>query len=275
MIFATTRFLYPGEVDPSIVVAANTLIDRPLGDGERIDEMTAWLLAGTTYGLSDARVFLSTDPEDKNEPFFNEAFLKARIAFLKKTWDQTANAYKNQGFDDLQVLALLIYDPRFDGLVAAISRGEVKGPEAVALAQDVASSVPPLGWKWIARTLVADGKSAADADTFAANYYNNGGTLHTFLADYEREKAVAIILKGIDPQLSDEQIKFVSASRLPLDAVAAIFGESRGSSTPLSSLIFPAALSVGAGYLAASSLGGPAGLAIGAAVFLTTMLFSD
>ena len=277
----TNRYVMNGEVDPGVAAMAKQILwgtredyngpgvalgGAPVQVGS-IPELDAWLFASRWGGYDVQVIFAMTlgsrvAPGGEHMPGQVAQF----VSTLKRNWEANRSALQTF-LPPEAVEALLFYqgeDLEFPSRIH--DNPDITRDMLLELSRNIASSIPPLGKKWIVSFLVKKGATTEDATAHAESVYESGSNLSQFIAIADRQDAIAAILRERDPGVTEEQIARVVASPMSVAEVREkILSEPEGGG-----LALPATLGIGAGLAAAFIYGGPVGWVVGAGVALAT-----
>jgi hypothetical protein len=219
----STRYVSDGEVDPSMAAMVARAMRQSKEHGETFTEMDAWLFA-SRFGGFDARMLDSmTGAGDASGSWVVLVFVNK----LKVHWEENRGQLQDMELSPEVIEALLFLHGDVKNWPDVFEKAAADGlttDDINTLAKNVASSVPPLGKKWLRDILIKDGTPVADAEAKAANIYAEGGNLLSYEAQNDRRKAIAALLRLRDPKVTDEQIERVVKSPMTLDQVKDSFG---------------------------------------------------
>lgn len=144
-------------------------------------------------------------------------------------WENNREQLTNIGLPPLAVDALLFLHGEVEKWGHTFQQEEdATTQDMIDLAKSIASSVPPLGKKWLADSLKKQGWSEDDASTQAETVYASGSNLLAFEALNDRRTAIAAMLRLRDPGVTPEQVERVVMSPMSIEEVRTQFAPASG-----------------------------------------------
>lgn len=231
MSIRSSRYVLEGEVDPGMAAMARYLVGAVTvagatlkDDSLDLSDEEAWLLASKWGSLSWEILDTAGFKSEARTGF------RGPLGKIKKNWDAAKEGLANMKLPEESIEALLFFRGNEGAdFVQALQDQKESGLTSEVVkdtARAIASSVPPLGKKWLRDRFIREGTPVAEAIEKANSIYANGGNLMAYEAQDERRKMIAALLRLRDPGVTDEQIEKVVASPMTLEQAKAAFAPS-------------------------------------------------
>jgi hypothetical protein len=276
MSVKTNRYVRDGEVDPAILDMAQLAAWQAGGGSPSAAvELDAWLYA-SMLGAFDRQI-LNVIPETIDwtwdvrgmVPLGKVSAMTFTTTILKASWPAAKSVLEAKGLSEEAIEALLfMYGDEGDKIDEKWSANDLSVKDIALIARAIASSVPPLGKKWLRDRFIREGTPVAEAINKAAAVYASGSNLMAYEAQDERRKVIAALLRLRDPGVTDEQIEKVVASPMTLEQAKVAFAPTGGPTGGPRTEGPRSGAAGGAGAGAGAEGGGMGLLLVGAAVVL-------